>query len=208
MSVVCGFDKQKPRGFVVRKGMSSVGTWNQLISLYGNMCAYCHREVAQSVDHVIPWSYSYDNSIDNLRPCCLWCNLTLSDKLFESFEAKQAYIRKMRSVRDRMVQTVCTTCFLPFQRPHMTTSLFECPDCDPSKSTGIKREKWLSFKHLMQDAGIQIALHSEIRELFHDGCSLRVLKERLAQRYIEFNLGLDLTDATVADLQYLGLKSY
>lgn len=200
--VGCGFLRiwglqMKKRG-VSYKGQT---TWAELIMLYGQNCAYCMEEPAQSVDHVLPWSYSQDSSIDNLRPCCMWCNLHASDKVFDSFHEKQNFlIDKRRRSRATKMRTVCTTCFLPFQRPHMTNSLFECPICEPSKSTGRQRRERESFLTLMRNAGIQPHLHAEIREMARAGATQARRKRELGELYIMSILGQDGGDFALEDL--------
>lgn len=59
----------------------------------GGRCRYC-GELADSVDHVMPWAYRPNNSPSNLVAACMRCNLIASDLVFASFEAKRAYIAR------------------------------------------------------------------------------------------------------------------
>jgi hypothetical protein len=63
----------------------------------GSVCQYCGG-TADSVDHVLPVSYFSDNSLVNLVAACMPCNLAASSFVFDSFEAKQAFIRKRRKI--------------------------------------------------------------------------------------------------------------
>lgn len=76
---------------VVRDYISKV-TRTELTLTYGNLCFYCQQEPAQSVDHVIPFSAGGEDTIENLRPCCLWCNLTASNKIFKSIDDKITFL--------------------------------------------------------------------------------------------------------------------
>jgi hypothetical protein len=63
----------------------------------GGRCRYC-GELADSVDHVMPWAYRPNNSPSNLVAACMRCNLIASDLVFASFEARRAYIRTARGL--------------------------------------------------------------------------------------------------------------
>lgn len=181
-------------------------TWARMITFYGQNCAYCMEEPAQSIDHVIPWSYSQDNSIENLRPCCLWCNLHAGDKMFSSFEQKRAYLKDKRGKgRSAASRTVCTTCLLPYQRPHMTTSMFECPICDPSKSRGSQHKEWKNFLPVLRQAGIRLDLHAKIRDMTSDGMNLTRAKKELGELYIVAILGDQDGDFALEDLSFWGV---
>jgi hypothetical protein len=170
--------------------------------MYGQYCSYCMEEPAQTIDHVIPWSHSYCDEIWNLRPCCLWCNLHASDKYFETFEDKQQFLRdKRRNGRSNSTRTVCTTCLLPYQRPHMTTSMFECPECDPSKCKGSQQREWDNFKRIMTKAGINLSLHEEIRVLrqAHE-INKKGAQMQLGESYMRLQLGGGESSETLSDL--------
>jgi hypothetical protein len=63
----------------------------------GSVCQYCGG-LADSVDHVLPVSSFSDNSLVNLVAACMPCNLAASAFVFDSFEAKRAFIRKRRGI--------------------------------------------------------------------------------------------------------------
>jgi hypothetical protein len=58
-------------------------------------CRYCGAP-ADCVDHVVPWAHRRDNSMGNLVAACMPCNVTGSDLIFPSFDAKRAYILARR----------------------------------------------------------------------------------------------------------------
>jgi hypothetical protein len=58
----------------------------------GRICVYCHKP-ANSVDHVIPYSYNGNNTDSNLVACCLRCNSIAGSQIFDSLAQKAAYIR-------------------------------------------------------------------------------------------------------------------
>ena len=57
--------------------------WNELTERYGDFCFYCRKEIATTIDHVVPYSWDEDNSIENLVPACGLCNSLASDKIFD-----------------------------------------------------------------------------------------------------------------------------
>jgi hypothetical protein len=178
-------------------------TWEKMVMVYGQYCAYCMEEPAQTIDHIIPWSHSYCDEIWNLRPCCLWCNLHAGDKYFETFEDKQEFLKNKRyGGRSNSTRTVCTTCFLPYQRPHMTTSMFECPECDPSKcKRGSQQREWESFKRVMTKAGIHIPLHDEIRILRQkQEINKRGAQMQIGEAYLSLQMGESDSTETLSDL--------
>ena len=64
-------------------------------------CGYCFNTWADTRDHLIPQSYGGRTSADNLYPACRRCNSVLSNKVFESIEAKREYIRSELIRTDR-----------------------------------------------------------------------------------------------------------
>ena len=92
------------RAFILRREMrynqDRVNTykkyWQELTEMYGNLCFYCRREMATTIDHVVPYSWDSDNRISNLVPACGLCNSIASNKMFDSVIQKQAYILKQR----------------------------------------------------------------------------------------------------------------
>jgi hypothetical protein len=58
-------------------------------------CLYCFGK-AEEVDHIIPWSFTHDNSDRNLVSACWLCNRIASDKVFKTFSRKRDYVVNKR----------------------------------------------------------------------------------------------------------------
>ena len=59
-------------------------------------CRYCFKE-AECIDHVMPYSHTFDNHPDNLAASCNFCNRVVSNKIFDTFENKRIFIIKQVS---------------------------------------------------------------------------------------------------------------
>lgn len=81
------------------------------------------------------------------------------------------------------MQTICTTCLLPYQRPVMTSSLFECPLCDPDRVTQIQLAKWDEFMDVLQLAGYRFGIHARLRE--YTDIPLKQLYKEANDLYLE-----------------------
>jgi len=57
---------------------------------------YCFENVKFHIDHVVPWSHGGNNSLENLKLSCEWCNLRLSNFIFNSYFDKKVYISELR----------------------------------------------------------------------------------------------------------------
>lgn len=66
-----------------------------IFSNYNGLCAYCLL-CAEEIDHIIPWSYNQDDSLDNLVPVCWLCNQIASNRMFETFEKKRQWVLATR----------------------------------------------------------------------------------------------------------------
>lgn len=64
----------------------------KILEKYDYTCVYCFCD-ADTVDHVIPWSYRRDDNEDNLVAACWKCNLIVNNKVFDFFHLKQEYIQ-------------------------------------------------------------------------------------------------------------------
>ena len=55
----------------------------QVLEVWGNICWLCNQPVPglPSADHVIPRSRGGDDSIENLRPACLACNVKRGNRV-------------------------------------------------------------------------------------------------------------------------------
>lgn len=77
---------------MTRKGLIKGSRRIEIISRNFGICVYCNEAPAEQIDHILPRSWKVYNDDDNLVGTCIDCNHIASDKVFESFEAKQAYI--------------------------------------------------------------------------------------------------------------------
>lgn len=71
-----------------------------LLQQSDSQCFYCNEEVNHNdihIDHFIPWSYIYEDSIWNLVISCSSCNLKKSDNL-----APRSYIVKIQTRNDQL----------------------------------------------------------------------------------------------------------
>jgi 5-methylcytosine-specific restriction endonuclease McrA len=59
-------------------------------------CQYC-GEPCKSVDHIIPWNWSHNDSLENLVAACVVCNSTAGGTKFPSFLEKKDYILRRRA---------------------------------------------------------------------------------------------------------------
>lgn len=57
--------------------------WDALCNKYGNKCLACGNAGKLTIDHVVPLSRGGSNSIDNIQPLCLGCNLSKHDKIID-----------------------------------------------------------------------------------------------------------------------------
>ncbi|MCB0916647.1 MAG: HNH endonuclease [Actinobacteria bacterium] len=55
----------------------------QVVDYYGRTCWLCGANIlgTVSVDHVIPRSKGGTDDLDNLRPCCLRCNMSRGNRM-------------------------------------------------------------------------------------------------------------------------------
>src|SRR4030065_1550896 len=66
-----------------------------ILKKYDYTCVYCFCD-GDNVDHIIPWSYTHDDSEDNLVVACWICNLIASNRVFDTFEEKQIFIQNRK----------------------------------------------------------------------------------------------------------------
>lgn len=57
------------------EGSFTPDEWTALCEKYGNICLCCKEKKPLTIDHVIPLSKGGKNSIDNIQPLCLECNM-------------------------------------------------------------------------------------------------------------------------------------
>ena len=60
---------------------------------FNTPCGYCFENEATGWDHLIPVSAGGLDNTDNLFPSCKICNSLLSNFIFETIEAKRAYVK-------------------------------------------------------------------------------------------------------------------
>lgn len=61
----------------------------------GGICRYCGFP-GECIDHIVPWSFSYDQGAGNLVCACTRCNTIAGSQVFPTFEAKRDYILSIR----------------------------------------------------------------------------------------------------------------
>lgn len=134
--------------------------WGQLIDTYGYLCFYCRKSIATTIDHVVPYSWDEDNSIENLVPACALCNSIAGDKIFESVEHKRQYVLNRKNRKGNR-QVLCTNCFLPYGYRTMSPSLFLCAECYDKEygTTHANKRGWKKWLCELADAGILPEAH-------------------------------------------------
>lgn len=126
----------------VRRGIPA-GIRRRVLDAYQHKCAYCGA-YANTVDHVIPWSYVRRHDLSNLVAACNDCNIMVKDKMFKSFDAKRDYILERRQIpkweRRRAARiSICSDCGLPFKPRSHGSTLFLCAHC--AKLAGLPPEE-------------------------------------------------------------------
>ena len=64
-----------------------------LKNIYGDLCIYCAKNIATTVDHIIPVSRCGANILQNLLPSCKKCNQEKKDSSIYAFCSKDALLR-------------------------------------------------------------------------------------------------------------------
>jgi 5-methylcytosine-specific restriction endonuclease McrA len=67
----------------------------QIMERSEGICFYC-GEVADSIDHIIPWSQGGTHHPMNLVASCMLCNVIAGERLFRDITDKMAYIAQRR----------------------------------------------------------------------------------------------------------------
>lgn len=81
----------------------SCPTKQSIINLYGNKCYYCDIELNERIftkDHVIPKSKGGKDTLDNLVPCCVACNLKKADMILTREQVRELEGRYSEVRRD------------------------------------------------------------------------------------------------------------
>ncbi len=67
-------------------GKFTIQEWDELKANYDHRCLRCNKqepEIKLSVDHVVPISCGGSNSIDNIQPLCVPCNVSKNAKTID-----------------------------------------------------------------------------------------------------------------------------
>jgi len=138
--------------------------WKELIEYYGSRCFYCRKEIATTIDHVVPYSWDAINDIENLVPACALCNCLAGDKMFDDVEAKRRYILTQRSKRTNM-RAICAECLLPFNYRSHSPSMFLCAECydEEYNTTKSKTSEWSRWIWQLRQAGIPAEAHRKMK---------------------------------------------
>lgn len=64
-------------------GDFTVEEWDALCKKYGNKCLACGSFGDMTIDHIVPLSCGGSNSIDNIQPLCLACNVSKHTKTID-----------------------------------------------------------------------------------------------------------------------------
>lgn len=172
-----------------RRGMSGYREiWAFLIDAYGERCVYCHRNISTQIDHVIPYSYSRYHGIDNLRPCCSWCNLLASDSVFENFEAKYAYVRqRVKAKGNQGSMLLCSVCLLPYYSALHRSFVF-CPRCYAKEyeNPTPKNKPWRDWIDTLAAAGIRYRAHYDLADKLYTMQVFGIPQKQKVEMLVDF----------------------
>lgn len=132
--------------------------WRLLESAYGSLCYYCKLNVATQIDHIIPYSYSCDHSIDNLILCCQSCNLKASDKIFPSLYDKEKFLRKYKTKKN----LICSNCFVVYYSSLSYCNSFLCPLCFSLEYGNSLKKDWHRWLKLLDKAEIDYNVNKKL----------------------------------------------
>jgi hypothetical protein len=82
---------------MTKQGLIKGNRRTEILSKNFGICVYCNEAPSEHVDHILPRSWKVNNDDNNLVGACADCNHIASDKIFDSFEKKQAYILEQLS---------------------------------------------------------------------------------------------------------------
>lgn len=150
------------------------------------ICVYCNEAPAEQVDHILPRSWKINNDDDNLVGVCADCNHIASDKVFSSFEEKQAYIvnelkkpkwKNRRVALYRYMPTVIEKLRPP--QPHRKTTTKAQQETQKKKPfterelASLKKKLDIVFRQLLVNGKVQAyeQIASQLSSLagLHDG---------------------------------------
>lgn len=147
------------------RSMTYKKRWQSLIDRYGARCFYCRKEIATTIDHVVPYSWDQDNDEDNLVPACALCNALAYNKMFDSVEQKRQYIMGERKKRGNQ-HAICKECLLPFAYRIHSPSFLLCAECydDEYHTKNAKASEWVKWLGQLRLAGIPAEAHRILRK--------------------------------------------
>ncbi|TXH08324.1 MAG: HNH endonuclease [Hyphomicrobiaceae bacterium] len=153
-----GMDQYNTRAQRKRRAPFSNATRQRILDYYDHTCVYCEYE-ATTVDHVIPYTYGGSDEDDNLVACCSICNSIASNKIFETFEGKRAFIRKRygpylegRVRRERRKLSMCGDCGTVYQPRVNGASAVLCAECYAADEMG-RRKRLIGEESPVYDLG-------------------------------------------------------
>lgn len=155
----------KGRYAMETRNMSYKRRWQELIDRYGPRCFYCRKEIATTIDHVVPYSWDQDNDIENLVPACVLCNALASNKMFDDVEQKRQYIMGERKKRANQ-NVICRECLLPYSYRIHSPSLFMCAECydDEYGTKNAASMEWRRWIETLRIAGIPAQAHRAMKK--------------------------------------------
>lgn len=106
--------------------------FNELI-----ICGYCLDEWAQVYDHLVPVAYGGTNKKSNLFPSCNRCNLLVSSKVFDTIEAKVAFVRSELN-RKHKYKNFDPAIVTPVKKAGISSRISVEAKCVPPTQTNIK----------------------------------------------------------------------
>lgn len=138
--------------------------WKELIEYHGSRCYYCRKEIATTIDHVIPYSWDHDNILNNLVPACSLCNSLANNKIFDNVELKRQYILGQRKKRDNR-RAICVICLLPFAYRIHSPSFILCPECydEEYQTKEAQTKEWKKWVYQLKAAGIPAEAHRNMK---------------------------------------------
>jgi len=139
--------------------------WDELLKRDGSRCYYCRKEIATTIDHIIPYSWDSNNSIENCVLACALCNSIAGNKMFDSLEHKRQYILNQRKGRANQ-RAICTGCLLPFSYRIHSPSFLLCAECyDQEYNTEFSKTKeWHKWIGELRLAGIPAEAHRTMKQ--------------------------------------------
>jgi len=77
-------------------GLYTAEEFEAVKEFFDYSCAYCGKQVALTVDHVVPLASGGSNNIENIVPACLSCNCSKGSREMLSWYTKQSFFSPER----------------------------------------------------------------------------------------------------------------